>query len=287
MIMNRIYTLLVATAIFSAPVMAQEEQKSDTTKIKLGDLSVLLVEEKDSSAVSTIDIDSSTKEELTHWGGVDVGVNMLLSPNGGIDLGEGNEWLDQNYARSMSWNFNLIEKKIRIVEDYAGIITGVGLSYNSFGLADSVNVENKFSIFEFDDDGMLINETRIDSTNGVFNSNIEYTKNKLRTSSLRIPILLEFNTSNNNERSFHVAAGVIGGWQFSTIVKQKYEEEGHSYKNRKKGDYNVSDFSLDAHLRVGYRDFTLWANMGLAPFFQDGKGPEVYPMSVGLSLVPW
>lgn len=287
--MNRIYTLLVAIAVFSAPVMAQEEQESDTTKFRIGNLNVLIVgdEDADSTEETTEDNSSDSKEELTHWGGIDIGVNMLLSPDGDLDLGEGNEWLDQNYARSLSWNFNIIEQKIQIAGDYAGIITGLGLSYNSYGLADSVRINNKFSILEFDDEGTLISEMQIDSTNGVFDSGVEFTKNKLRTSALRVPVLLEFNTSKDSDRSFHVAAGVIGGWQFSTVVKQKYEVEGRAHKDRNKGDYNVSDFTLDAHLRVGYGDFTLWANMGLTPFFQDGKGPEVFPVSLGLSLIPW
>lgn len=285
--MNRIYTLLVATAVLSAPVMAQEDQEPDTTKFKIGGVDVLLVENQDTTIVIKTDDYHSSKEELTHWGGIDVGVNMLLSPDGGLDLGEGNEWLDQNYARSLSWNFNIWEEKIRIVQDYAGIITGLGLSYNSYGLADSVRINNKFLIQEFDDDGVLISETQIDSTNGMYDPSVKFSKNKLRTSSLRVPVLLEFNTSKKNDRSFHLAAGFVGGWQFSTVIKQKYEVDGRSRKDRDKGDYNISDFTLDAHVRVGYGDFTLWANMGMAPFFQEGKGPEAYPMTLGIAMVPW
>jgi hypothetical protein len=99
--------------------------------------------------------------------------------------------------------------------------------------------------------------------------------------------MLEFNTSEDPERSFHIAAGVVGNWNFSNVYKRKYEDAGESHKDRTKGDYHVRDLSADAVVRVGYGDFTLFAQYGLQNLFEDNKGPEVVPVTLGLALTSW
>jgi hypothetical protein len=281
------FNILLALCLLSTSTLAQESP--DTTKIQLGDLKVLVYEDgndKDQLEVTFDDDDDyddySSKEELTHWGGIDLGVNVLMNADMSTDLGEGNEWLDLNYARSLSWNFNIIEQKIRLAKDYVGIITGLGLSYNSYGLGDSVVVASKFSFFDAD-----TNLVVMDSTNGFNSPSYEFTKNKLRTTHLKVPLMLEFNTSKDNDRSFHVAAGVIGGWRIGSITKQKYQVDGDKRQDRNKADFNMNTFTLDASVRVGFRNFTVFANYALTPLFEDGKGPEVYPATFGLALVPW
>lgn len=269
-------------------ISASAQETPDTTKISLGDLKVMVYEDandKDQLEVTFDDDDdksSSSKEELTHWGGIDLGVNVLMNADGSTDLGAGNEWLDLNYARSLSWNFNIVEQKIRLVRDYVGIITGLGLSYNSYGLGDSTVVGQRFEFLDVDS-----NMAVIDSTYGFNSPSFEFTKNKLRTTHLKVPLMLEFNTSQDNDRSFHVAAGVIGGWRIGSITKQKYQVDGDKHQDRNKADFNLNTFTLDASVRVGYRNFTLFANYALTPMFEDGKGPEVYPATFGLAIVPW
>jgi hypothetical protein len=279
-------SILLVLGLTTTSSIAQEVP--DTTKISLGDLKVLIYEDSNNKDQVEVtfddddDRDSSSKEELTHWGGIDLGVNFLLNSDNSTDLGEGNEWLNLNHGRSLSWSFNLIEHKIRFAKDYVGLITGLGISYNSYGLGDSTIVASKFEFLDAD-----LNLMVIDSTNGFNSPTYEFTKNKLRTTHLKVPLLLEFNTSNDNDRSFHVAAGVIGGWRIGAITKQKYQVDGDKHTDRNKGDYNLNSFTLDASIRVGYRNFTLFANYALTPLFEDGKGPEVYPATFGLSIMPW
>ncbi|MDP4588619.1 MAG: PorT family protein [Flavobacteriales bacterium] len=282
--------LLLFVALLSTQLMGAQElepAKKDTTKIAVGDLKLVLVnDDKVGASVSTGDddddepmTDQELKSALTFWSGVDAGVNILLDKNNSTDFTNEHEWLDLDYSRSMSWSFNLVDAKIRLVKDYVGIYTGLGLTYNSYGLKENVRLmANNDSTY-----ANIIPTDRADSLGGY----IPFTKNKLRASYLRIPLMLEFNTSLDPERTFHVSAGVIGGWNMGTINKVKYEEDGNDVKNRSKGDYNLTPFTLDASVRVGYRNFTLFANYGLTPLFEDGKGPEVYPLTVGLCVIPF
>ncbi|WP_306641293.1 outer membrane beta-barrel protein [Sanyastnella coralliicola] len=277
--MKKWMTILACLFITSA-VVAQEdtEAKSDTTKVKFGDVNVIIVDEDGEVTTATSDDDDDDasrigdKEELTHWAGIDAGVNMLMNSSGSTSLPEGAEWLETDPIRSMSWSFNLFEQKIRIVKDYVGVMTGLGITYNSYGLKNNVQVLKTDSM-----------TTAVDIPDSLFS----YDKNKLRATYLRVPLMLEFNTSNDPDRTFHVAAGVTGGLRIGSITKQEYKIDGAKHKDRIKDDFNLNPFMLDASVRVGYRDFTIWANYGLTSLFEEDKGPEVYPLAVGITIVPF
>jgi len=288
---KQIITLAMALLTFGA--FAQKETPADTTKINMGNKTILIIDNEPDYADTTIinitdtldtdEDDFDSKGELTHWGGVDLGINILMNPDNSIPASGDSTWLDLDYSHSYSWNFNVFEKKIQLVNNYVGIITGLGLSYNSYGLQNKINVNTQFPTY--DTLGAVtgyIDSTMFSQSTGT----IEYSKNKLRTSSLKIPLLLEFNTNAyDNDKSFHVAGGVVGGWTYRTMHRTDYTENGIEYKHKEKGDFNVNKFTLDAQVRVGYRNFTLFANYGLTPFFEKDKGPEIYPLTVGLSLV--
>jgi hypothetical protein len=195
--------LTTLLAAFSLGLMAQtEEQNTDTTKVSLGTTQILIVDEaeKDSVDVDWDDeslSDSDRKYELTHWSGIDMGVNILINKNGGTDLDSADQWLGLDYSRSLSFRFNLFEEKIRIYKDYVGIIVGAGLTYNSYGLNKNVSLATNDSLGTY---AVTIPDSVAD-----------FSKNKLRASYINVPLLLEFNTSDDNNKSFHVAAGVIGG----------------------------------------------------------------------------
>ena len=270
---------LIFTVMLGAFAMnAQNEAKSDTARFPLGEVEILVVSKPDTTNDNSVDSLSNVIEEpkgpskydLTHWGGLDVGVNFLVNSDNKMRYPANDEWIELDHGKSLSWRFNLFEQKIRIVKDYAGIITGVSLAYNSYS---------------FDKNVALFSNS--DSTFAVLDTVAQYSKNKLRATYLQVPLLLEFNTSNDPERTFHVAAGIIGGWKIGSQYKQKFESEGKEYKVKVSDDFNFSPLTLDATARIGYRNLTLFATYGLTSLFKDDKGPEVYPVTVGLSLVPF
>lgn len=247
--------------------------QSDTTQVQIGTAKVIIVNE-DSSKTDWDDDSIDTTAALTHWGGIDLGVNLLVNSSNKTDLGKENDWLDLQYERSLSWRFNVLEHKIKLLDEYAGLVLGLGLSYNSYGFKNEVSVVSNTLAHR-------------DTTFGVIDTTIQYSKTKLRTTYINVPLMLEFNTSKNPKRTFHIAGGVIGGWKIGSVTKQEFELEGTEYKVRGKQDFNLTPLTLDATVRVGYRNLTLFANYGLTPLFKSGKGPEVYPVVVGLSLVNW
>lgn len=279
--MKTLATVLLAL-LMSFPVLAQVTP--DTTNISIGDKKIILIDPTPDQDTTDVTLDSmdeegeewdvdSEKGELTHWGGIDLGVNMLMAKDGSLNMDSTNSWLDLDYGRSLSWRINLVEEKIRLYKDYVGIIIGAGLTYNSYGLKNNVDIMTQDSSATY---GVAINDTIRD-----------YSKNKFRASYIHVPLMLEFNTSNDNEKSFHLAAGVVGGWKMGSITKQKWEDNDEKYQVRRKADYNLTPFTLDATARIGYKNFTVFASYGLTPLFEKNKGPEVYPITVGLQIVPF
>jgi hypothetical protein len=271
--MKTTYLFLALSLVFLG---VNAQNTPDTTNINIGDKQIRVIDnspDNDSTdvAMAPDEDDSDSKGELTHWDGVDLGVNILLNKDNKTTLAEKDQWLELDYAHSLSWRFNIIEEKIRIYKDYAGIIIGAGLTYNSYSLKRNVNITSD----------------SLGSTIAVGDTLRDFSKNKLRASYINVPLMLEFNTSDDNNKSFHIAAGVIGGWKMGSIVKQKWEDGDDKNSYRRKSDYNLNPFTFDLTARVGYKNFTVFATYGLTPLFKKDKGPEVYPMTVGLQIIPF
>ncbi len=272
-----ITTVIVLFALYSTAQV--DPVKPDTTDMKFGDTRIIMIDENPDNDTTDVaweddeDNDNDCKLDLTHWGGIDVGVNLLINKSGGTTMDSANSWLELDYSRSMSFRFNIFEEKIRIYKDYVGLIVGAGLTYNSYGIKNNVDITDRDSLFTY--------------ANTILDTIRDYSKNKFRVSYINVPLMLEINTSKDNDHSFHIAAGVIGGWKMGSIIKQKWEDGDDKNTSRRKADYNVNPFTLDASVRVGYKDFTLFATYGLTPLFKKNKGPEVYPVTVGIQIVPW
>lgn len=272
--------LAVLTLVSSATAFAQADSSkvaADTTNMKIGDTRIILIDEdptnNDSTAVEYSDNGPSDRLELTHFAGVDLGVNILLNSSGGTEFDSTMNWLELDYARSLTWRLNLIEQKIRLYKDYVGIMVGAGITYNSYGLRNNVKVVNTDSTGTT---GIEIDPQLQD-----------FTKNTLRVTYLNVPVMLEFNTSDQLSKSFHVSAGVTTGLKLGSLTRQKWENGDDKYNERVKGDFNFSPFTLDASVRIGYGNFTVFANYGLTPLFTKNDGPEVYPVSVGIQVAPF
>jgi len=257
----------------------------DSTKIKIGDKTLIIVEPSDSAvtrsmelgdfvdSVMSQDFENEIKVEekkgdrdIAHWGGFEMGVSGLLNKDGGLEL-EDNLY-DLDYSSSLCYNLNLFETKISFFGGYAGIVTGLGFNWNNYSFKGNTTLSaNNDSTWATDMPGRT------------------YGKNKLRTTYVKIPLLLEFNTSLESKKTIHIAGGVEGGFKLRSKTIQEYEFEGEEYEVDVKGHYNVKPWKLNAVGRIGYKNFTLFANYGLTTLFEKDKGPEMYPFEVGITIV--
>ena len=70
-------------------------------------------------------------------------------------------------------------------------------------------------------------------------------------------------------------------------TKIKYRVSGEKSKEKAKGDYYLTPLRWGFTARVGYRALNLYANYYMMPLFIENRGPELYPFSIGLALIPF
>lgn len=215
-----------------------------------------------------MDVAKNKPNRVNKWAGLDLGVNGLLSPDNDINLPKESEVFDLDYAKSISVGLNIMEKYIPVAKEKFGITTGLGFQFNSYAMdRDLVFSATDDSIYSFRDSSRSIEKTRI------------------KTTFLQVPLLLETNLGKTKDKSFHLAVGMLFGYRIGSKIKQVYEQNGREYKIKDKDDLNINPFRASLTARVGYGEFTLFANYSITPFFEDGKGPELYPFSLGISLI--
>lgn len=242
---------------------------TDTTKISFGKTRIIIL--SDSLDISDNDSLSTEKDEpdrVTKWVGLDLGINGFLSPDNKIKLPEESNAFDLDYAKSISVGLNVFEKYIPIAKEKFGITTGLGFQFNSYAL-------DRELVYSATDDTIL---SFVDSSRSI-------EKTRLKTTFLQVPLLLETNLGKSKKKSFHLAAGMLFGYRIGSKIKQVYEQEGREYKIKDKDDLNLNPFRASLTARIGYGNLTLYANYSLTPFFENGKGPELYPFTLGISLI--
>ncbi len=216
--------------------------------------------------------DESAEDDFKHWTGISFGVNGFMTSPGTIDIPAKYGYMDLNYGRSFNFQFNLFERQFDLVKNNVKIITGLGIDYHSYEFANKTNL-NPDSSFTWGS---------IDSTN-----QYSYKKNRFRNTYVQVPLLIEFNTSNDPEKTFHIAFGVIGEYLIASRTKQVLERDKYEIKKVRKDSYNMSPFAAKAHVNFGYRGWTIYGEYNFTGLFQPGKGPELYPFSVGLRVIPF
>lgn len=237
----------------------------DTTKISWGKKKYMIIDDDNDHW----NMDWQT--DFHHWQGIELNLNGLVGKNGSTSLPASEDYMSINYGvKSMSWNLNLIEKDFHIYKDYINLVTGIGFGFNTYQFKNPIRLNPDSSY-----------------TNYFKDSTITFNKNKLKTSYVQIPLMIEFNTSDKAHKSFHIAAGVIGGYKLSSKTFRTYEINGYKFEEKRKDDYNINPFKLDATVRVGYGAFTMFGTYSLTPMFEKNKGPELNAFTVGVRIVPF
>ena len=262
------------TAQVTEPIKAQEgsvtidtlrqtitvDNGGDTTRIKLRKKTIIIIEDDDDE-----DDEKGDRNGEGHWAGFGINTNGFLNADGKIATGDAAGFLELDHARSIGFNFNLVEKRFPIFREYVGLTTGLGIQWNRFALKNNVDVM-----------------VSTDSTYGVENTTVDYKKNVLRSTYLQIPLLLEITTNKDNDKAWHISAGVVGGIRIGSSLKTKWEDAGKTNKDRVKSNYNLNPFEAHATAIVGYGDISLYVNYGLTQVFEKDKGPNYAPVSAGI-----
>jgi hypothetical protein len=129
--------------------------------------------------------------------------------------------------------------------------------------------------------------------NDVDSTTRSYSKNKMTVAYLDLPIEFRFRTKNETGKKFKFALGFKAGVLINKHTKYKgnYVDQntGTVKTDKVKSHYinNLESFRYGVSARVGYGMYNLMFFYSLSTLFEKDKGPEMFPVSVGISLTPF
>ena len=95
------------------------------------------------------------------------------------------------------------------------------------------------------------------------------------------------NKRENYRKAFHISTGVLLAYKIGSHTKKVFSVDGNKKKEKEFDDFNIDPLRYDATVRVGYRNFTVFANYALSDLFKNNRGPELHPWAFGVSLTAW
>ena len=147
-----------------------------------------------------------------------------------------------------------------IISRRLGICTGVG------GKIDSYYFSNKNLVLEKGKNHLIYYTDTVQS----------HKKSKLTNTYLTVPVVIEVHA-----KDVWLMAGVEGNLLLWSNTKMKTTS---GEKNRTHSNFYQNLFGYDLVAKIGVDCVGAYVRANLSPMFQDGKGPEVYQFSAGLSL---
>jgi hypothetical protein len=229
-----------------------------------------------------------------HWAGIDFGWNGYVNKNFNMSFPSNQKYLDLNSSRSMTVDLNPVELNLNIAKNHFGLTSGLGLTFNNYYFSNSTLLIH---------DSSALVAYRLVDQNG---NKADMRVNKLSVVWLTVPVLFEYQTNSRMKwNSFHLTLGVIGGVRIGAYTKQQFysryttyflEDDNGKYIGsvdvdnkftRTHSQYHLNPFKLDATVRIGWSFLNLFANYSVTQMFQKNEGPELYPWTVGITLIGW
>lgn len=256
-----------STNVKIGKIINVEVNEDDNTKIDIGNHELEIDDE------GNVKFKKNSKEKYDgHWGGVEIGINGLLSSDNSLNMESGYEYLDQKMEKSINFDLNLFEQNFNIINENFGFTTGLGLEWNNY---------------RFKDNAVLYNLN--DTLRGYLSTDLdkEFIKSKLVTTYVTLPVMFEFQTNHfSKSNSFHVGVGLLSGLRIGTHTKA-ITENGKRATDKNFGASSMNPFKVDLMARIGWGKINLYGKYSLTELFKEGRGPELTPFSVGICLVNW
>ena len=246
-------------------------QRGDTTSIRIGNRNFDVI---DNHAGTRIHVTREKPEKRKnygkyngHWGGFEMGVNTFhtsdYSAYAGTTFGE---FFDLNHAKSLTVNINFAEYAFSNERNTIGLVTGLGLNMMDY------RFDQPMTVTKDTESGMIV---------PVYLESTGFKKSKLNVTYLTAPMILEVATPLRfNQHRLTLGAGVIGGLNIGSRTKIKTDDG----KTKDRRNFNINPLKYELTGRVGLGELTLFANYGMTPLFRDGKGPELVPLTIGVSF---
>ncbi len=250
-----------------------EDDNGNKTHIKILGSNIIINEDGDNTYIEIGGKDHDSYKQYNrrfkgHYTGLEFGFNNFVTSDGSTNYPDA-PYMELNAGRSNSFGVNALQWSIGLDRrGNFGLVTGLGIEWNNYHFSNPI-------ILTKDDEGNITYE---DATRPL-------DRNKLVTTHLNVPLLMEFQIPTHHRRQpFYISAGAIGGMRINSYNRIVYDDSEDPHKQKTKGAYNIQKFRYGGMVRVGYRAINLYGTYYFSSLFEENKGPELYPVSVGLSI---
>ncbi len=229
-----------------------------------------------------------------HWAGIEVAFSGYVTPDFDMNFNPAYPYMNMNTARSLTVNLNPFELNVNLYKNKIGFTTGLGLQTTNYYFS------NNYVMLK---DSSALVAYKVQDAQGNY---VDMKVNKMVVSYLNLPLFFEYQTNPYRRlSSFHISLGVIAGVRIGSYTKQVYNDKAESYflvddkgnkvasfdveeyTVRDRGAYHLSPFKLDASMRIGWSRLNIFSTYSLTQLFQKNQGPELYPFTVGITLLGW
>lgn len=203
-----------------------------------------------------------------HFAGFDIYMSQFMNEQGDMNFDTHPYW-ENNEVKSIGLNYNVFDLKFPIMGSKLGITTGFGVGLQSFSLRNNYVLQHT-----------------ADTIYAVSDTVFQFTINKLNVASISIPVLLDFNFNETFQKSYYMAVGVIGSYNYGARQRTTGTyANGDQFDHSTISAFNMNRWTLDATVRMGYGHFGMHVSYQLNSFFKTGHTVAIYPFRVGFSLL--
>jgi hypothetical protein len=280
--MRKFYLLLTTVCITGISLAQQTDTlpgKSTNDTLKVGGIIIVKRDGPNGSKKNTTaDITISTRKTThqsnvsTNWGIFDFGFNNFNDKTNYASAaaqsfapGSNSNWFDLRNGKSVNVNIWIFMQRLNVIKHVVNLKYGLGLELYNFMYDEDIR---------FRTNPPMVYRDPI----------INYSKNKLATDYVTVPLMLNFNFTPNNSynKSFGFSAGISGSYLYSSRQKYVSEETG---KQKTKGNLGVRDFKLAyiGELQLGPVKF--YGSYATQSMFE--KGLDHTPYAIGLRFSNW
>lgn len=215
------------------------------------------------------------------WMGIDIGIDGLVDLTNGFDLQPQGDYnfMEMNYGRNAHIRVNFFEWRFNLVKNVFNIVTGMGMDFQHFAFAQKVR---------FDEAGDYPGQTFLTPVIGAQDSVHSINRSRLAVQYLNVPLFFNLRTkkTEKHKNQFNFTFGVVGGIKTGSSSRIQYTENGYDAEEEKRDDFNLSTFTATAMVRIKYSFFSIYASYQFTPMFR-GQNPNLYPFTLGVTLLSW
>lgn len=195
---------------------------------------------------------------------IDWGFSRIMD-DGKFTLSEENNFLA--YKKASNFGFDVLQFGVRVSDNFKTYLSA-GLEWNYLRLKENILLEENAQSLSY---------------KVIDREDVDYTKNVLTSTYLRMPVAFEWRSNKNRHGDrMKVAFGAMTGVLLKGTQRLKSKEQG---KQKFKDNYNLASFQYGPFVRIGYDNFGIFAKYYVNDVFEnspDQKGLNNF--TFGLTL---